>query len=231
MFFMNVLEKINREVLMTDHDGTVKNFIAAAKMAGVNIPTEEEREAQRKAFFSTLPLSQDLWVFAYGSLIWNPALEFEEAHTGEAIGWQRNFCIHAPIGRGTLETPGLMLGLDVGDQCKGKVYRIAAAHKERETVLLWRRECTTDVYIPRWIDVHTSCGKIKALAFTADQKNVRYRNHYTLEEKAEIIARASGQLGSNKDYLFKTVAALKKLGIYDHYLEALAEKILVLEKN
>jgi len=222
---MRTNDKINRDAITTDSQGIMKTFIESAKAAGLKVLTDEEREVMRKKFFSGLPPQHDCWVFAYGSLIWNPVIEFIEELVGEAVGWHRDFCIHLPIGRGTIEIPGLTMGLDSGGHCKGKMYRIAASQIEHESRILWKREINTDIYIPLWIDVNTQKGMFKALALVVDRNNARYRLISNLDEKAKIIAQATGPLGSNQEYLFHTVDALKKLDVQDNLLEQLAEKV------
>jgi len=222
---MLIPDKLNRETTTHDPQGTFNLFIAMAKAAGIVVLTDEEREIHRQDFLSALSPSEDLWIFAYGSLMWNPAIEFIEERLGVVTGWHRDFCIYSPVGRGSLETPALMLGLNIGGQCQGKVYRIAAAHKEYESALLWKRECCTDMYIPTWIEVDTAQGKVNAMVFAVDRQNQRYRDHHTLEEKAKIIAMAYGEWGTNKAYLLNLANTLKHLGIPDPLIETLAKKV------
>lgn len=218
-------DKINRETVTNDSGGTLKAFIQEAHKAGVTILTDQKREHSRKQFLSNLSAKEDLWIFAYGSLMWNPTIDYTETRMGHAIGWHRDFCIHQPIGRGSIKNPGLMMGLNSGGDCHGKVYRISAEHREQESAILWKREMNTDIYIPKWINVQTPSETIKALAFTVNQQNNRYRKINSLDEKAQIISTGMGQLGSNKDYLFNTVLSIKEMGIHDYLLEKLAEKV------
>ena len=61
----------------------------------------------------------DFWVFGYGSLIWSPGFEFIEQQRGKLYGFHRSLCIHSWHYRGTVEVPGLVLGLDHGGCCSG----------------------------------------------------------------------------------------------------------------
>lgn len=222
-------QKIDREAVTSDANGILKDFIETAKAAGVKVFTDNEREALRKKTIANLAPSDDLWVFAYGSLIWNPVIHYLEERCATANGWHRDFCIHLPIGRGTVDNPGLMLGLKRGGQCKGKVYRIACVDVESETTVLWRREVNTDIYIPKWIDIETELGNVKALAFVVDVQHERYRNISSLEKKAAILNTATGNLGSNKEYLLNTIMALAEVEIQDPMLEELASMVKKLD--
>jgi cation transport protein ChaC len=70
--------------------------------------------------------AEDLYVFAYGSLMWDPGFRFTERRRGLLRGYHRAFCIYSHHYRGTPQSPGLVLGLDHGGACRGIVYRVAA---------------------------------------------------------------------------------------------------------
>jgi cation transport protein ChaC len=224
-------EKVDRDAVTTDNAGILKDFLEAARAAGVTVMTDQQREASRRKALSELAVGQSFWLFAYGSLIWNPVIEYAQERLGQLSGWHRDFCIHLPMGRGTLETPGLMMGLKRGGHCMGKVYRFAPEQLELESTVLWKREMNTDIYIPTWLDVHTPEGKIKALALVVDPSHARYRPLSNVSEQARVIAAASGPLGRNVDYLLNTATALKGLGIRDESLEALVHEVLALEQQ
>ena len=71
---------------------------------------------------------KDLWVFAYGSLIWDPGFPFEEARPALLRGYHRAFCLYSTRYRGTPERPGLVLGLDRGGACRGVAFRVPGRH-------------------------------------------------------------------------------------------------------
>ncbi|MCD6046577.1 MAG: hypothetical protein K0S08_224 [Gammaproteobacteria bacterium] len=219
---------INRDTITHDSHGILKQIRETALAQGITVLTETEQEALRQKLLRELEPGQDFWIFAYGSLIWNPALSFVETRPATLQGWHRDFCIHLPFSRGTPENPGLMMGLQKGGQCLGKVYRIAKEELDYETRLYFRREMNTDIYSPTWLEVETPEGMIKAVALIVNTQSCRYRVVNDMDEKARTIAQAKGPIGSNRDYLFNTLAALKELNIQDPLLEALAEKINLL---
>ncbi len=176
--------------------------------------TPEERRESRRRIVAALAPGEDAWVFGYGSLMWNPAMRFAERRAARLHGWHRAFCLWAPIGRGTPENPGLVLGLDLGGSCHGIAYRIAAADIETELDLLWQRELVSnDSYRPRWVPLKTEEGAIKAIGWTINRGGNRYAGRLPLEEVARHMAIAEGSLGTSREYLRATVAGLDALGI------------------
>ena len=174
----------------------------------------DARDANRQAVLAGR-WDQDLWVFAYGSLIWDPAVYVEEYRRGALSGWRRSFCMLLEGGRGSHDRPGLMAALDKGGQCDGVVFRIAAELVDRETKFMWHREMFAGAYCPVFLEVATPQGPVEALVFVMDRTNRRYMPHLTVEEAARMIAEAEGGLGPNFDYLQSLVMHLNELGIQD----------------
>lgn len=160
----------------------------------------------------------ELWIFAYGSLIWNPLFEYLERCVVSIESWQRRFCLLAPVGRGTIENPGLVLGLEPGDRCQGLAYRVAINHNlEDELLLLWRREMVVGSYIPTWITANNGSRELSVLAFTVNHQHPTYVNLST-EAIVTSLATAKGVLGSSAEYLSHTVRGLLAEGIEDKQL-------------
>lgn len=180
----------------------------------------EEREAARRKFLEGRG-DRDLWVFGYGSLMWDPAMEMAEIRHARCSGYQRRFCLWDEGGRGTPQQPGLMLAIDAGGTCEGLAFRIEAEKLDHETFVLFRREMISGVYRPTWLKLATAHGPIEALGFVADRMHERIVPDIPLPEQARMIARASGLLGTNFDYLADTRAHLNLLGIVDPYVNEL----------
>ena len=180
----------------------------------------DAREANRQAVLSGR-WTQDLWVFAYGSLIWDPAVYVEEYRRGVLSDWRRSFCMQLEGGRGSHAQPGLMAALDQGGQCDGVVFRVAAGLVDQETKFMWRREMFAGAYCPLFLEVATPQGSVDALVFVMDRTNRRYMPKLTNEEAARMIAVAEGGLGSNYNYLQSLVRHLDELGIQDDDMKKL----------
>lgn len=168
----------------------------------------------------------DLWVFAYGSLIWDPALDFAEVRRAHAPGHARRFIlVDAYGGRGTRAAPGLMAALDTGDGCHGVAFRIAADKVEAETRILFRREMIAPGYHARFIPLHLAgaAAPVRGLAFLADHDDEAMIADIPFETQVRYAATGAGFLGTSLDYLENTLAHLGDVGIADPASQALLE--------
>jgi glutathione-specific gamma-glutamylcyclotransferase len=135
--------------------GRLQEAIARSK-AAASFLSEAELQASLCHTLQQQQPDSDVWVFAYGSLIWNPIFRYVERRVGTIYGFHRRFCLWVPVGRGTPDNPGLVLGLDRGGSCRGIAFRIAAADVPSELLLVWRREMIVGSYIPRWVRVEVT---------------------------------------------------------------------------
>ena len=147
----------------------------------------EDREAGRRAWLNGR-MDQELWVYGYGSLMWDPALVFSEVRRARVQGFGRSFCLWDEGGRGTVEQPGLMLALDTGEGCEGLVFRVAAADVDAESFILFRREMIADAYKPAWLTLQTAQGPVEALGFVANHGHDRIRPGIPLDQQARMLA-------------------------------------------
>lgn len=191
-------------------------------------------ERSRQEVLATVFAQQDaLWVFAYGSLMWNPGFHFDEVRRARLPGFARRFALSTTIGRGTPDCPGLVLTLqrDTGNDCQGLAFRIPCALVEAESRLLWRREMITGAYCPILLPLHTPQGTVQALVLTANTTHPHHRGDLSMQATAATIARASGRIGSNRDYLHQLVAQCDVLGIADGYVQALVTQVAQVEPS
>jgi glutathione-specific gamma-glutamylcyclotransferase len=161
------------------------------------------------------------WLFGYGSLIWKPETAFEVAEQAVARGWHRRFCLGWDYRyRGCKETPGLMLALDRGGQCRGMIYRLPEDGLEAELHKLIRREMSMvpSAFPWRFIDVVAADGVKRALTFAMNRKSGRYVAGLSDEQLADVLATAVGFRGSMAEYVYSTTAKLEELGIHDKNL-------------
>jgi cation transport protein ChaC len=206
--------------------GGIEALVAAAAPDMVLLTQAQRAESLRQTL-AARPHGEPVWLFGYGSLIWNPTVHFVERRTGRINGWHRAFCLSTPAGRGTIANPGLVLGLDSGGSCSGIALRLADATVEAELSLLWRREMLSGAYVPRWLDVFDATGARygAAIAFTIDPAAKAYAGKLAQEIVVQRLATAVGQLGSAADYLFSTCDGLRMAGIPDPELDRLADAV------
>ncbi len=171
--------------------------------------------------------AEGLWLFAYGSLIWNPDFEHEASLPAVAPGWHRAFCFWIRRWRGTREMPGLMMGLDRGGSCRGIAYRLPDRDHRTQIHRLLDREIDADppTNAPRWIMIDTPQGRKKALSFVANHKGAAYSTLRDRDQVAAVLAQAAGHWGSCAEYLQKTVTALQAQGIVDRGLWDLQRRV------
>ena len=172
--------------------------------------------------------AEPVWIFAYGSLMWNPEMPFAERRPALLRGWHRSFCLYSPEYRGTRERPGLVLGLDRGGACRGVVYRLPQDRLTEAIDLVWSREMTGFVYRMRPVTVTTPQGRVAAHAFTVRRDSRDYAGRLPLDDVARILAVCAGDRGTGRDYLGNTVRHLEELGIADGPLHRLAERVAAL---
>lgn len=172
------------------------------------------------------PHDGDVWVFAYGSLMWNPISDFDSRRIATLHGWRRSFCIRLIAGRGTPEQPGRMLALEPGGSTQGVALRLCGATLEEELRILWIREMVTGAYCPGWAPVTLDDGtEVTALAFVAEPDDSQYESDARASAIAPLMAVATGLFGSNAEYVFKLQSALADCRLSDPYIDELAAEL------
>ncbi len=205
---------------------TFNAFEVAAEMPDPSLlldmlHTDAEREQSRTEALAGR-LETDLWVFAYGSLMWDPAFRFTEVRRGCAPDYARRFILKDLFGaRGTRAAPGLMAALDEGPGCEGLLFRIAREHVDEETEILWRREKAGPAYIPTFIDVNAGDQRVSALTFVADHGVEVIDADITRDDQIHFIATGSGFLGTSLEYLTNIDGQFQALGIVDEEVTSL----------
>lgn len=172
--------------------------------------------------------NKDLWVFAYGSLMWRPGFSYLERVPARLIGLHRALCVFSFVHRGTPERPGLVLGLDRGGMCRGIAYCVAAASRADTLHYLRAREQVTTVYVEttRQIQLEDHARRrIRAVCYLVDRSHVQYAGRLTLAESLHHVRQGHGKSGANGDYVLETVRALEALGYRESDLHLLAERL------
>jgi len=168
---------------------------------------------------------EPVWIFAYGSLLWDAELRDAATEPALLYGYHRSFCLLSYDYRGTAANPGLTLGLDRGGSCRGAALRLAIDALDR----IWHREMSGRlVYAARLLRVQTANGMRQSLAFTALRTCPDYAGKLSLDEAARMILGAAGHRGSCRDYFENTLRHLEQLGFADRPLRRLAERVKAL---
>lgn len=184
--------------------------------------TDAMREESLRATLAAAPQGDEVWVFAYGSLMWNPGFPYVERRPGTLYGYRRRLSVWSSRARGTPEKPGLGLGLEPGGgHCRGIVYRVDPKAIDEALKAIWEREMTTAIYQPHWIPVETDEGNVTAIAFVVDREHPQYAGTLPQHEMVAIIAEARGKYGPCREYLANTVRELAALGIDEPEFNAL----------
>lgn len=172
-----------------------------------------------------------LWVFGYGSLMWNPGFDFAEKRRARLFGFRRSFCMWSIHHRGTPDAPGLVLALDaVPDAaCEGVAFAVPDESRAETLSYLRERELVSSAYLETCQTLLLDDGReVEATAFIVDPHHVQYCGSLPLERQAQVIADAVGGRGPNTEYLWNTVAHLRELGIEDAELDWLERRVRAL---
>lgn len=173
----------------------------------------------------------EYWIFAYGSLMWDPQVPVAETVVGRVEGYARSFCLRSVQYRGTVEAPGLVLGLDpcAEGSCSGVALRFDPDQWPGAVAEIRRRELVTEAYREVEVPVALVDGRhVQALTYVMRPDHWQYAGGLSGIEQARIIAAARGKRGPNADYLFNTVAHLDHLGLPDAALSDLAAQVRML---
>jgi len=192
----------------------------------MSLMDEAEYEASRRVILDHAAETGELWVFGYGSLIWNPLVEVADRRPARLPGHARRFCVWAPIGRGSPECPGLWLALDEGGgPCDGVALRLPDGAWDAETTILWRREMISGVYRPAWLTLETAEGPLPACVFLSNPAHDRYAETVPHDDQVSAIAQAAGSLGTCRSYLYDLGTGLRGHGLSDPYIDRLEQDV------
>ena len=185
-----------------------------------------QRSASLHNFLSRKPTHGPLWIFGYGSLMWNPLLNYDQVETACLDGWSRDFCLTLIAGRGNAEQPGRMLALVKGGNTVGRAFKLSCDSWESELALLWKREMLTGCYRPLWQTLRFNNGEtVDGLVFVANPEHPLFNRHEDPVVKAQRICAAQGPLGKNLTYFEEMIRTLEAFGIEEPKMQALTEHI------
>ncbi len=173
-----------------------------------------------------------MWVFGYGSLVWNPGFEVREKVIATLPGYHRSFCMRSVHHRGTHERPGLVLALDEDGKatCQGVALAVHDGAEAATLDYLRERELISSAYLEKFLEIRLADGRhVEAVTYVVDPHHVQYCGGLALEEQARIISQATGGRGPNDEYLYNTASHLSELGIHDDDLDWLTARVRSLD--
>ena len=211
--------KLTKDNISKGHLGDkIKSISGSDKV----LTTEELLQARRK-IIPDKGIGEDIYIFAYGSLLWNPTVDYEDEFLAKVYGFHRSFCMKTNLGRGSLKKPGLMLGLDKGGSCRGSAFKLRNSEAIKNIDILFRREMVTGAYKPKLLKTILVNGrKVLSLAFTVDKKHKNYFQDKEIQTKAKMISNAHGFLGTCEEYFQNTLESLSELNIVDSEMTAIS---------
>jgi cation transport protein ChaC len=171
----------------------------------------------------------EIWVFAYGSLMWRPDFDYVESEPALLRGYHRAFCIYSQIYRGSPENPGLVLGLDNGGSCVGRAFRLDSDAAHDILAAIHAREMIYDVYMARCLPIsltqRSGAPRVTAHTYTADRAGPQYSGKLERDMMIKLIRNGRGTAGDGRDYLANTVHHLHQLGLTDTGLATLLHDV------
>lgn len=189
---------------------------------------DDERAASLAATLAHWDGRRPIWVFGYGSLIWNPEFDFDRKARGLVYGFHRSLCLWSEVYRGTPERPGLVLGLEPGGSVRGVAFRLPAGDAREQLRALWARELVTGSYRPHWLEVRVDGeddARVKAIGFVMNRTAVGYAGELSRDVVLDTVCSARGQNGSCAEYVLSTVESLAEHDIHDRHLAQLAREV------
>ena len=216
------MSALTRSLLQRD---TVRDELRTSTLAP-HLLSDDALEQSRRVAIAPLKNNQSLWIFGYGSLVWNPQLDFRRAERAHIFGYRRALCIWSRINRGTPEQPGLVFGLLPGGSCAGIAYEIPAVRIEEETTLLWRREMLMGSYVPVWTQAYAKGAPLcNVLTFRVNPACSGYAGALCDDEVIAVLGTAHGRFGTCAEYVRNTLDSLEAHGIHDARLSKLCKSL------
>ena len=223
-----------RGKLLTKEDFVSGRHIKMIRKSGLEqyaqLNSDEYKIKQKDELIEKSP-GETIWIFGYGSLLWNPAFDYEKREIGILYGYHRRFCFWSKIGRGTPQKPGMMLGLDRGGSCKGVLLGVSRDKAYEELTSVFMRELTGVTYHAKLLRVLTKEGPVEAITFVSNPLSLHYVEKQRIEDTAKYIAQGEGHLGPCYHYLFNTVEHLEDLGIHVPDLKKLCKLVYSIRKE
>lgn len=170
------------------------------------------------------PGGDGLWVFGYGSLMWEPGFAFARAEAAVVAGWHRRMSMVATTSYGApAARPGLAAGLHPGGTVTGIAFLLPPEGLDEALARLsWRERHYLSVMVPARL---VSGARVRALTFAAHGTNGRFRAAQPRGDFLRRLAAGRGTKGHAAEYVRKSAAALSEYGVRTSDLHALTARL------
>jgi len=167
-----------------------------------------------------------MWIFGYGSLIWNPSFSYHHRRLARIDHWVRRFWQGSTDHRGVPGYPGRVVTLvpkPAGD-CWGVAYKCGKSDNGQVLKGLDHRE--KGGYHREWVKLNFTDGSTsRGLVYMAGPDNPDYLGPADKDDIASQILSARGPSGSNREYLRNLTRALRTLGVSDSHVFSIESKL------
>eukprot|EP01024_Parvocaulis_polyphysoides_P076016 TRINITY_DN9850_c0_g1_i1.p1 TRINITY_DN9850_c0_g1~~TRINITY_DN9850_c0_g1_i1.p1 ORF type:complete len:193 (+),score=34.77 TRINITY_DN9850_c0_g1_i1:52-630(+) len=176
-----------------------------------------------------------VWIFGFGSLVYNPGFEYSQKVFGYIKNYKRVFYQGSTDHRGTPEAPGRTVTVEPmeGAITWGAAYLLAGDESEQQKTLKyleWREKQYdlrqhVDVFDKENDEIPVIKDALTYIATNDTSKNVNYLGYASQEDIAQQIAVSKGPSGPNYEYLFKLADAMRKIEVVDEELFSLEQRV------
>ena len=175
---------------------------------------------------------ENIWLFGYGSLIWNPDIPYLASSMARLNGHVRRFWQGSHDHRGTPNKPGRVVTLVPCKQgyCDGIAYLVSQKNANSVFKQLDYRE--KNGYEKLSINLaFTNNTSQTGITYIAKESNHAFLGAAPMQSIASQIISCSGPSGENRDYLFQLATALRKHNFIDEHIFELESLVKNLERT
>ncbi len=190
---------------------------------GVKVPDLSMLVFDASQHESIIQPEGDFWFFAYGSLMWNPEFPYLRRETARLYGYHRRFCLWSVEYRGSLSQPGLVMGLDRGGSCVGQAFLICRNNASEIIRRLNEREMITGAYQSKLKQLKLQSGEqVSGVCLISRRDHPQYAPGLDSQTIIDIVRKARGKRGSNREYVINTARQMEQIGMLDQGLAAIS---------
>ena len=152
-----------------------------------------------------------LWIFGYGSLMWNPGFAHGQVASARILGWHRQFSLKSTKAWGSEAAPGLCAGLHGGGCAWGRIFEVPDADESNVLAYLDHREAA---YLRRQVTVIRAGQALPtpALTYVINPDHPRFAGKITDTRARQLVRQGRGEKGTSLGYVRDTVGALEADG-------------------